>query len=305
MTKPALIAVDWGTSSLRAYLMAADGRVLDRVSTSDGILTAVTRGFGSVLGANIAAWPRAELALPILMSGMIGSRQGWVEAPYLTCPVAVEALASALASFEAPGLGRIAIVPGLSVTDAHGVPDVMRGEETQILGALAHMQRSAGTFVLPGTHSKWVTVEAGRIASFATYMTGEVYAALRGHTILGSLMSEGAPRGTPFEDGVMAASRLAGRPGQLLNVIFSARTLALFERLPPEDGAHYLSGLLIGAEIAAAAHGSEHIVLIGAEALTTRYARAAALLGIGTEIAPADCVTAGLIAIARAAGHVT
>jgi 2-dehydro-3-deoxygalactonokinase len=301
-----LIGVDWGTTSLRAYLLAPNGTVLDRKQSQDGILAASVRGFGHVFRETIGPWSRPEQPLPVLMSGMIGSRQGWVEAPYLACPTDISAIAIRLLAVEPAQTGlakqaSVRIVPGLSFRDAAGVPDVMRGEETQIIGALADGEASSGLLVLPGTHSKWAKVEGGRIVSFATYMTGEVYAALKDHTILGRMMDGGGHAPEAFARGVRAAAAQSGPPGAILHQIFSARTLALFEQLASKDVAAYLSGLLIGAEIVAAAPSGSDITIIAGAELASHYASAAAQLGISARLAPADCVAAGHIAIARAA----
>lgn len=301
MSRPQLIGIDWGTTSLRAYLIDDQEIALDRRVSAKGILAVPAGGFEEALGREIADWHRQHGPLPVILSGMIGSRQGWREAAYVNCPAALGELAAHLVRLDESRLGAIAIVPGLMV-DAAGVPDVMRGEETQILGALASGSDQTGRFVLPGTHSKWVHVEDGRIMRFATYMTGEIYAALRDHTILGRLMRPGAP-GSPkaFRAGVEAGAAEGG-PGDLLNRLFAARTLALFERIAGEDVASYLSGILIGAELADAASAGSRVTIIGSEELAERYETASAMLGIETVRAKPDCVVHGHVAIARAGG---
>jgi 2-dehydro-3-deoxygalactonokinase len=243
--------------------------------------------------------------MPILMSGMIGSRQGWREAPYVRCPAPLDALATHLARVETRGLGEIAIVPGIDTIGFGGIPDVMRGEETQILGTLALGRRDGGLFVLPGTHSKWVTAERGAITAFRTFMTGEAFAALKDHTILGRLADPNAAT-TPdaFRRGVETGAR-DGAPGDLLNRIFSARTLGLFGALAPGDVSDYLSGLLIGAEIAAAVPRGTAVTVIAGNVLATRYLEAAAVLGLDASPGPADVVVAGQVAIARTAGLIS
>ena len=298
---PGLIAVDWGTSTFRAYLVAADGTIIDRRETGEGILAAAGRGFARALAEAVAPWRAAHGGLPILMSGMIGSRQGWTEAPYVDCPAGSAALADRLCPVEARGLSPVLIVPGLVTRDADGVPDVMRGEETQILGAMAASGLASDCLVLPGTHSKWATVEAGRIVGFATYMTGEVYATLKAHSILGRMMTGDAADPAGFAQGVAAARDDAGPPGRLLHRIFSARTLALLDRLAPHQTAGYLSGLLIGAEIVAAAPPAGEVTIVANAGLAALYADAAAQLGIHVRLAPADCVAVGLLTLARAA----
>jgi 2-dehydro-3-deoxygalactonokinase len=301
MRQPCLIAVDWGTSSFRAYLIDDKGGIADRRDVGRGILSVSDLDFAAVLRAETTTW-RGDRSLPILMSGMIGSRQGWHEAAYAACPAGLDHIASRLLRFDADDLGDVAIVPGLSA-EARGVPDVMRGEETQLIGAMALQGKSEGIFVLPGTHAKWARIEAGRIAGFATYMTGEVFAALKDHTILGRLMAtlpDAVETEQAFERGVRAGAE-AGGAGSLLHRIFSARTLGLFDRLPAEAIADYLSGLLIGAEIADAVGEATDVTIIATAALAIRYERAGLVLGIAMQRAPDDCAAAGLFEIARAA----
>ena len=166
-SEPALVALDWGTTSLRAWLLDGRGRVLDSARAPRGVMQVAGGDFAGALGDVTAAWP----SLPAIAAGMVGSAQGWVEAPYLPCPASPGDLAGALV--QAPGR-ELWIVPGVLRPGDH--PDVMRGEETQIAGALALRPDLAADarLVLPGTHSKWARVSAGRVASFTTYMTGEV-----------------------------------------------------------------------------------------------------------------------------------
>jgi 2-dehydro-3-deoxygalactonokinase len=299
---PALIGIDWGTTSFRAYLLDRAGAVLDRIEAPRGILAVENGAFAEAFSAALAPWLANHGRLPAILSGMIGSRQGWTEAPYARCPAGLRELASAL--MPVPGAAEIRIVPGLDQRDAAGLPDVMRGEETQILGALTALSIDGGTFVLPGTHSKWATVEGGRIAGFRTFMTGEVFAALRAHTILGRLMAEAPGSGSGFRCGLDAARRLA-TAGDLLNRLFSVRSLGLFGDLPAHELADYLSGLLIGAEITAAHRpGGETVVLVGSEALCARYRAALDCVGVASTTAPADCVVLGHLKIAEVAGLV-
>jgi 2-dehydro-3-deoxygalactonokinase len=296
-----LIGIDWGTTACRAYLIA-DGAVQARAD-GPGILRVENGAFGPVLRAMIDPWIGDRMP-PILLSGMIGSRQGWVEVPYVACPAAIEELAAGLGCIDAPGFGSIAVVPGMTVT-AGDMPDVMRGEETQVFGALALSGRADGLFLLPGTHSKWVEVTGGRIVAFRTFMTGEIFAALKDHTILGRLMraSEGDADG--FARGVAEGAALGGA-GALLNRLFAVRTYGLFDRLPDKALADYLSGLLIGAEIAEATAGGRHdiITIIATPALAVRYANALRQLGHRCVTALEDCVAAGhwQLAARRAAG---
>ena len=296
MAAPALVAVDWGSSSFRAWRLDAAGAVLDRRAGPHGILTVAEAAFGTVLQGQVRDWLDGA---PVLMSGMIGSRQGWLEAPYVTCPAQVADLAAGLTRVPFDP-AAVFIVPGAETATAT-MRDVMRGEETQIVGALARLGIERGRFLLPGTHSKWVSVEGGRITGFATYMTGEIFAACRNHTILGRLMGEGAASGAAFLRGVKEGAR-SGGPGALLHRLFGVRTAGLFGEIAGADLPDYLSGLLIGAEISDAAPGSSApIHIIAADALAERYRRAASGLGILTEAVPSECVLDGHLAIARLA----
>ncbi len=187
-----MIGVDWGTTGFRAFRLR-DGQVLDRRDAPRGILAVPPGGFADALQAEVGDWLR-DGETHVLLAGMVGSRQGWVEAPYLACPAGLEELASGLMPVPFTN-AQVAVIPGLSSRDASGVPEVMRGEETQLIGAFLTAERLT-TACLPGTHSKWARLEGGRIVSFTTHMTGEVYAALRGHTILGA-DDRGGRRGRP------------------------------------------------------------------------------------------------------------
>ncbi len=297
-----LIGVDWGTSNFRAFLLDPSGDILDRRSGPHGILSVTDGRFAPRLAAGIGEW-LADRKSPVLMSGMIGSRQGWVEAPYVETPAGIGDLAEALApvSFDAT---EVRIVAGLK-TDSAAMTDVIRGEETQVFGALALLGQTEGRFLLPGTHSKWVAVEGGKIVGFTTYMTGEVYAAMRGHTILGRLMRDTEseePDEAAFLRGVEDGAR-PGAQGALLNRLFGVRTAGLFDRLTPAAAPDYLSGLLIGAEVAdQATRDKGSVRIIAAHALAGRYRKAAAALGLVAETVPPDSIAAGYVAIARMAG---
>lgn len=238
------IGIDWGTSSLRATLFAADGGVREERARPWGIRQLPAGGFAQALSDICAGWPTC----PVIASGMVGSRQGWHEVPYVDVPADAEALAEHVTVFRTDDDRDIAIVPG--VRDASR-PDVMRGEETEIVGALSMRPGLAAhaQIVLPGTHSKWVDVRDGKITGFATMMTGELYAVLTQHSILGALIPPEALPETDwnaFDDGVRTA-RKAGNAG-VLTRIFSARARVLAQRLEPDAIPGYVSGLLIGEE---------------------------------------------------------
>lgn len=302
----ALIGLDWGTTSLRAYRVAGDGQVLDRREAARGILAVEDRRFAEALEGIAGDWLAAGPDVPVLASGMIGSRQGWREVPYVDCPAGVDDLARGLAAVEGPGGRAVRIVPGLATRGDDGTPDVMRGEETQILGELA-ASGDGDRFVLPGTHSKWATVADGRVAGFATYMTGEVFDVLRRHSILGRLMPpEVSHDADAFRRGLDQAMARGGE--RLLRDLFGARTLGLTGDLPETALASYLSGLLIGAEIVAGASeldpAANPVRVIGGGALTALYMGALDHLGVPAAPGVAESAAAGLLAIARAAGLV-
>jgi 2-dehydro-3-deoxygalactonokinase len=314
----ALIALDWGTTSLRAYLFDAAGNVLaTRVSTS-GIMNlpvpAEEGGFDAAFEEACGVWLAEASALPVLAAGMVGSAQGWVQAPYVETPASAQALVAGIVRVRTAGGVDIAVVPG--VLEPGALPNVMRGEETQIFGALAASGDEAAPQTslvgLPGTHAKWVVVEGDRIARFYTFMTGEVYAALCAHTILGRTMKHPTePDTAAFLRGVTVA-REQGCVG-LLATAFSSRTLGLTGQLAADEQPDYLSGLVIGHELAGleAALARRDVALagcapqlIGAEALCERYRLALAQFGCNGAHLVRHATEHGLWRIAVQAGLV-
>jgi 2-dehydro-3-deoxygalactonokinase len=292
----ALIGLDWGTSNCRAFRIARDGAVLETRTAAQGILAVKDGNFAAACESLVGDWLQAH-PVPVLMCGMIGSRQGWVEAPYVELPADAEQLARNLA--KVPGTNA-AIVPGLVGAALAGGRDVIRGEETQIIGALD----ADALCCLPGTHSKWVRVEQGRITRFATFMTGEVYGVLRQHSILGRLME-----GEGHDEAAFAAGIERGRnEGGLLHQLFTVRTDGLFDRQKPAALSSYLSGLLIGHELRAAlkAFPAPRVVLVGAPALIERYRFALDREGRASTAIVGDLAAAkGLWRIAEKAGYFT
>ena len=288
-----MIGVDWGTSSFRAFRIDAAGGVVDRVAASRGIMTVTDANFAAVLRAEIGPWlDDGETA--VLMSGMIGSRQGWAEAPYLPCPASPDALAGSLVRVIFDG-AEVLLVPGLSDHDASGVPEVMRGEETQLVGVIDSLG-DGGLVCLPGSHAKWARIAGGRIEGFSTYLSGEAFSAIRAGTILGRMMPDAPPDGAAFGRGVARS----GEPGHLLHHLFGVRTLGLFGALPEIESASYLSGLLIGAEVRAAMPPGEAVHLIGAASLCALYRDAIALCGGSAHIEDDDAAARGLARIGKA-----
>jgi 2-dehydro-3-deoxygalactonokinase len=298
MVETAAIGVDWGTSSLRAYRLADDGAVLERREAALGIMAVEGGAFEAALEETIGDWLDAAGKALVVLSGMIGSRQGWREAPYLACPADVAELAAALLPVDLARGRRIWIAPGLSHRDDGGTPDVMRGEEVQILGALDGLGAGPAMVCLPGTHSKWARVEAGRVMNFATHMTGEVFEAVRGHTILGRMIKDDAWDDAAF----MAGLERAGEPGGLLGHLFGVRAKGLFGDLDEGMAGAYLSGLMIGHEFAAALGRVDNgsIALIGAGRLVELYAKALTHLGHESRTLAADVAAVGHMRLARA-----
>jgi 2-dehydro-3-deoxygalactonokinase len=304
----ALIGLDWGTTSFRAYRLDAAGKVLEAKSAPAGILRVPEGGFEAVFEREIGPWLAGGPGLPVIASGMITSRQGWIEVPYRACPAGSAEIAGALLRHET-GAGRsVHFVPGLSIVGADGVPDVMRGEETQIIGAVGGaVGEDAGRrlLVLPGTHSKWALVEDGRLVWFATFMTGELFAVLKEHSILARLMAGDADDEAAFRRGLGYAQASGGG---LLKRLFSARTLGLFGELPASGVASYLSGLLIGTELREALDcleqppGDQQITVVGSSELSGRYLAAIEHAGWRGHRAAEHAGARGLFLIARAAG---
>ena len=307
-----LIALDWGTTSLRVYRFGNDGQVAASRQLAAGILQVATdgsaSGFADAFEQACGDWLRAAPASAVIACGMIGSAQGWREAAYLDVPLSVDDLGRTLTEVGTPSGAVLHIIPGLIARGA--LPDVMRGEETQVAGAIE--RGGAGhpgdeRIVLPGTHSKWVRVRDRRIVEFRTFMTGEVFAALCAHTILGRTMRRSAvPDLDAFDRGVAVARSPEARGG-ILSTMFSTRTLGLVGALSAEAQADYLSGMLIGFEIAAMEDLGERpgpIVLVGGDDLCQRYRRALVALGHPSPAIATGATERGLWQVARAAGLV-
>lgn len=319
-----LIGLDWGTSRLRAYLLGESGTILSQVSLPSGVMQlressnrnsgSRSKAFGKAFERAAGGWLRAVPTLPVIASGMVGSRQGWREAPYLNVPLDVLDIWRHLVKVRNTKGGMIHIVPG--VMRQGEMVNVMRGEETQILGALTAIpsaETKEGWVCLPGTHSKWARFANTTVKDFETFMTGEVYAALCEHTILGRTVQQSVgflPQA--FDRGVQVAES-AGHLGVLSN-IFSVRTFGLTGQLTGKEQADYLSGLLIGHEINAvstlvaqtssSAKELPHILLAGESSLCARYQRALELRHYKNIGVVADATTRGLWEIAVRAGLV-
>ena len=319
-----LIALDWGTSFCRAYLLGDSCRVIAERREPSGIMavvpqtasaeTSYDRAFDRTFEMLCGDWLAADPGLPVIACGMIGSNHGWAEVEYRRAPTDLADADIALTTVLTRTGVTVHIIPGLIVELA--VPDVMRGEETQILGALTESLRSGtlDTFaerivMLPGTHSKWVRVSGTTVTDFATCMTGELYALLTTNSTLSRLATHAvSPAWEAFERGLDVAASPAGHAG-ILHTAFSARTLAMTGRLAPHEVEDYISGLLIGHEIAgfAASWLGEQpspVLLCGDTHLTDRYQRALVTLGVPVELAGGDCAPVGMWQVALATGLV-
>ena len=302
---PRLIGLDWGSSQLRVWLYGPDGAVLAERNSSDGAsrLTGGPAAFDAALGAVAGDW--LGLGLPMLACGMVGSAHGWLEAAYVACPTALDRLHEHLAALTTSAGARLHIVPGLIDHPRPGTPDVMRGEETQLIGLLAGdpTLAFACTVVMPGTHSKWVSVREGRVSGFRTRMTGELYALLRQHSVLARLMPDGQSdwHSDGFDAGLNSARQSGGT--DLSGQLFAARSLGLTSQLASAALPDYLSGLLIGHELLAGL--SNHVgrlVLVGDAALCQRYRHALMRWGTAVQGEHSQTASAGLWRLAAQAG---
>jgi 2-dehydro-3-deoxygalactonokinase len=303
---PAVAALDWGTTRLRAWLLDDAGKVLAERRGDDGLITAREKGFSNVLEGHLAAMGASE-ALPVIICGMAGSRQGWIEAPYVTVPAPIGAILRGAARIE--GSSRdIRIVPGLAQRLADA-PDVMRGEETQLAGA-GLPAKGRHLVCMPGTHSNWVVVEDGAVEGFGTWPTGELFSVLSAHSILKhSLGEHPAPVAADNPFFRQWCERALGEGGDVTSKLFAIRAAGLLQDLKEDEAAACLSGLLIGGEIASAKRrygvSDEPLVLIASGALATLYGEALGLAGLAFRTVDADeAVRAGLVEAARENGMI-
>lgn len=282
MNGPAFVGIDWGTTHRRAWLLDAQGAVLAVYRDDQGSLACRGR-FGAALEDLLARWPAAR-SVPVVMAGMVGSALGWQEVPYLSAATPLADLPHHLVPVaERPAGARWWIVPGLVWRSAAGRPDVMRGEETQLLGAMA-LAPADGWTVLPGTHSKWALLRGGSVTALRTYMTGELFALLRERGTLAPLMTTptGTDVGPAFEQGVRALGN-----EELSRALFGARARVVVGDAPAHEAAEYVSGLLMAAEWRHAARlgmlDAGAVRLVGEAALTERHDRCARHFGRRTE----------------------
>jgi len=293
-----MLAIDWGTSSLRIYRLDAGGKTIDTRQSDNGILTIRDSAFPQVLENAAADWIDSDHTR-IMMSGMIGSRQGWKETSYVPCPAGLPEIASAMCAVEwtsGNGQRRIArITPGLNCLDESGVADVMRGEEVQILGVLGHIGSGDQLVCLPGTHSKWARVRDQRIVSFRTYMSGEVFAVLKQHSILGRTIAGEQFDEAAFVDGVKRAADAGG----MLHHLFGVRARVIAGSLPEAQSASYLSGIIIGHELLSEAPQADRFHLVGASKLNRVYSLAASTMNLTTIVHDDHAAPRGLFLLSQ------
>lgn len=305
-TPPALIAVDWGTSQLRVRLVDRLGTVLDERESGEGI-GQIDGGHEAAFERMVAGWPN----VPAIMAGMVGSRQGWREAAYLPCPVSEPQIAGSMLRFDTSTGRPVAIVPGLNLNAPERDGDVMRGEETQVIGLIAADHAFTGIALCPGTHSKWTYVENGTITGFQSFITGELFALLQQKSFLRhSVAQDMSAAGdlTTHADFALGVGRTARDGLPYIGSLFSVRTRYLLQDAQPADNLAYLSGLTIGGEIAAAramrpiAPGTQ-IRIVAASRLAHAYKAALDLLSLPAEINDGNALAlAGLMRLATTVG---
>jgi 2-dehydro-3-deoxygalactonokinase len=298
-----LIAVDWGTSRLRAWLVDSGGRAIAEADSDQGIGT-ISGGHEAIFEALVAAWPK----VPAIMAGMVGSRQGWREAAYVPCPATPAALAMQITRFATSGGRPMAIVPGLVFAAPLRDGDVIRGEETQIIGLIDRQPDFSGTAILPGTHSKWARIEKGTVVDFQTFITGELFALLSQKSFLRHSVAEDRRDLSQAPDFALAVKRTAHDGLPFLGALFSVRARQLLTDVSRENNLAYLSGLVIGGEIAAArsvhALGSATAMrIVGSRSLARAYRKALEIVGLPAEaLDGSELVLGGLLRLARGIG---
>lgn len=297
----ALIGVDWGTSRLRAWLFDAAGNPIAEAESDDGI-GRLDGGHEAAFERVAAGWPR----VPAIMAGMVGSRQGWRELPYVPCPAGASEIAAGMTRFATAAGRTVTIVPGLSVTGGDG--DALRGEETQVVGLIGSEPAFSGIAILPGTHSKWARVDTGVIKGFQSFLSGELFDLLARTSLLRHSVRDDGSDLSASPQFALAVTRMAVDERPFLSALFPVRVRQIVGGVDPADNYAYLSGLVIGGEIAAARAGGSlsanmPIRLVGSAVLTRAYRVALDLAGFGAEIRDGSVlVRAGLMHLARTAG---
>ena len=275
-----MVGVDWGSSQLRAYLLNGEGDVLDALEDGEGVFAGRT-DFKRVFRQTCGGWLSRTPGIPVLMAGMVGSRQGWMETEYVPCPVSLPSLGERIVQMPTVDGSSLYVVPGVSNVGPSGLPDVIRGEETQLFGSISRQGGDDLIACFPGTHCKWAQVERGRIVRFSTFMTGELFSALSECASLAPFLN--ANEDSLDEAAFLEGIALSRRDGGLSHQAFSIRSRPLVEGRPNIAGASRLSGLLVGAELEAGLKlhpGVRKIAVVGSDELGARYRLAFAEHGV-------------------------
>ena len=288
-----MIAVDWGGSSVRAYRLSSQGTILERRTSSAGVFESSSRPFEATLESLIGDWLAAGDS-SVVMSGMIGSRRGWIEVPYQACPARLDDLAAGRREVRW-ATHRAWIMPGLACRSATGAPDVMRGEETQVAGVLGGLPDPA-VICLPGTHTKWVDYADGTIRGFRTAPTGEIYRLLAEKSSLVTMPPEGPIDPVWFAAGLGRSDDAGG----LLQHLFGVRAAQMIGDLGEQHAASVLSGILIGHDVREEARPGQLVHLLGDPSLTDLYRVALERRGVRCVLLDPDAAAYGLFALSRA-----
>ena len=306
MPNPALIAVDWGLSNFRGFLIDRNGKTVDIRRSGLGVLDVENKNFAAAFESLMHDWLADTPPIPVILSGMIGSEQGWSIAPHVPCPVTINHLVQHLHKIEIQSNRNGYIIPGLITRGQTGVNDVMRSEESQIFGTILRSEAKQEILCLPGTHSKWVKVKNQSIKDFKTTMTGETLAVLTRHSILGRLMKE---RNTLDENTFILGLNRAEEPGGLLHHLFGVRSQAIYGKIGSKKLWSYLSGILISHEIRGIRqifNELENVKIVGSEQIVKSYMVACDHFGIrANSINGETAAIFGMWHIARSSGLIS
>lgn len=295
------VVLDWGPAHFCALLIGPDGQESERIETPQGILSVADGDFPGTLARLLAPWRQRRGPLSIVAAGMVGSRNGWLEMPYVPTPAGPADLAAAARRLDLEGGDAVTFLPGLTHQAARPYPDVMRGEETQLVGFGLGQDI---TVVLPGTHAKWARIAGGRIERFQTFVTGEIFSTLSRHSFLAKVATPpAAPDREAFARGLAAARDTDPGAGELLTRLFSVRTGWLAGKIAPGEMVDYLSGLVIGWEFVEAERGGwcragDTVAVVGDDELVEPYRRAAEASGLKVIMGAEDAAVRGALAIA-------
>lgn len=291
-----LIGIDWGTTTFRAYLFDQSRECIGKVATAAGIMQENSPDFEAILRAQVGDWLVRYPDIPIIASGMITSKQGWIETPYLSCPASLKDLSANLKKHRLKDGRKMHFVSG--VCQLQPTANIMRGEETQMAGLASKEPMLA---ILPGTHSKWIWMEEEYISRFSTFMTGELFTAITKHTILGRLMTE-EQNPESFHLGVQEGFSTSPESGGILSQLFSARAKPILDLMSPSSIKDYISGLLLGTEIKEAVsigfQSGLQPLICGSSNLANLYHSALRICGFNPTVAEADTASTGLLRIA-------